>query len=309
MGVDYNYNSQTNSLNQGQASAPPLQYPPQPQYPEVLFQQAPPPYTIVNSPQSQSFFEQKFVELINKYEITREFSDLMQKYLFCTKIVYVFDDSGSMSSVLNDSPLNTGVFKATRWDELKNFAEKSIDLANVFNPGGVDVYFLNRPPVRNARSINDLASSFATRPLGFTPLKRVMQTVLADNNRQRLGENKLLTIIVTDGEPTDDAGRIDIDGFKQVLLSRDSNTFSTIVSCTDEDYTMDYLNNWDRNIPRLDVVDDFKNERLEILKALGQNYRFSYGDYIVKTMIGSMDHRLDNLDEYKRSGDECCIVL
>jgi hypothetical protein len=60
---------------------------------------------------------------------------------------------------------------------------------------------------------------------------------------------------------------------------------------------MDYLNKWDRKIPRLDVVDDYKNERIEILQSKGHNYRFSYGDYIVKILIGSLDPQLDNLDE------------
>ena len=49
-----------------------------------------------------------------------------------------------MNSVLNDSPLNAGLFKATRWDELQHFAKISIDIANVFNTEGVDVHFLNR---------------------------------------------------------------------------------------------------------------------------------------------------------------------
>ena len=125
----------------------------------------------------------------------------------------------------------------------------------------------------------------------------MLQTVLSENNTSRLGENKLLVIIVTDGEPTDDYGNKDIHGFKHALQARGRNVFTTIVSCTDEDNTMDYLNNWDRNIPRLDVVDDYRNERLEITRAKGRNFKFSYGDYVVKILIGSMDPELDNLDE------------
>ena len=61
---------------------------------------------------------------------------------------------------------------------------------------------------------------------------------------------------------------------------------------------MDYLNNWDKQIPRLDVVDDFRNERAQIVRAQGTQFRFSYGDYIyilllfsLKPYIKYIDHR------------------
>ncbi len=60
---------------------------------------------------------------------------------------------------------------------------------------------------------------------------------------------------------------------------------------------MAYLNNWDRTIPRLDVVDDFRNEKLEIIRAQGIRFKFSFGDYIVKSLIGSIDPEMDNMDE------------
>jgi hypothetical protein len=125
-----------------------------------------------------------------------------------------------------------------------------------------------------------------------------------------LGERKLLVIIATDGEPTDDFGKQDIAGFKTALLSRGKNVYTTIVSCTDEDSTMDYLNSWDVNIPRLDVVDDYRNEKIEVLRAMGRSHPFSYGDYIVKILVGSMDPQLDNLDEFRRGeSTDCCTIL
>jgi len=67
---------------------------------------------------------------------------------------------------------------------------------------------------------------------------------------------------------------------------------------------MEYLNNWDRTIPRLDVVDDFRNEKLEIIRAQGSRFKFSFGDYIVKSLIGSIDPEMDGLDEAY-----CCFCL
>jgi hypothetical protein len=241
--------------------------------------------------------EIRYANILNQYEISSEFSNRLQTHLAMTKIVYVYDDSGSMNSVLSESPLNSGLFKATRWDELKNFSRVSIDLASIFNPEGIDIYFLNRPVARAVKHINDLEPYLIDKPSGFTPMRRILERVLVDNSKTKLGERKLLIVIVTDGEPTNDQGKQDIKGLKKVLQSRDKNVFTTIVSCTDEAHTMDYLNNWDRNIARLDVVDDYRNERSEIVKSKGKNFPFSYGDYIVKVLIGSIDQELDDLDE------------
>ena len=41
---------------------------------------------------------------------------------------------------------------------------------------------------------------------------------------------------------------------------------------------MSYLNGWDKHIPRLDVVDDYKSERQQILAVQDKSFPFSFGD-------------------------------
>jgi len=60
----------------------------------------------------------------------------------------------------------------------------------------------------------------------------------------------------------------------------------------------------DKQLPKLDVIDDFRNERLEIRRAKGASYPFTFGDYVVKSLIGSIDPELDSLDEKS----ECCCL-
>lgn len=290
-----------------QMNANPPQPYPMPSAPPPVDQ--PPPYQATNFSNFSSPVltrEQKFGNIISKHEISKFFADKLQ-LLNMFKIVFVFDDSGSMNATLNESPLNSGLMKATRWNELEYFSKISIEIANIFNENGTDVYFLNRPMARNVRTPEDLIPYFQNKPNGYTPISRVLRDVLNQNNPSILGERKLLIILVTDGEPTDDYGRVDIVTFKDILKSRPIHTFTTIVSCTDEDETMNYLNNWDRNIPRLDVVDDFRSERMEILKKKGSSFRFSFGDYVVKSMIGSIDVSLDKWDE--RSPQDCCVIV
>ncbi len=46
----------------------------------------------------------------------------------------------------------------------------------------------------------------------------------------------------------------------------------------DDNESMRYLNDWDKNIPNLDVVDDYKSEKKEILNWQGDSFPFSFGD-------------------------------
>jgi len=252
--------------------------------------------------------EEYFRQIIEKYEISRTYADKLQ-VLQGFKIVFVFDDSGSMKTVLDDSPLNKNntLMKAKRWDELQYFANISIEIASLFDSNGCDVYFLNKGLVRNVAHSSQLASYFASGPGGYTPLTNTFNSVLS-NNIEAIKEKKLLVLIVTDGEPTNTSGDVDVKAFKKCLLNRNpiEKIFVTIVACTDDDTSIDYMNKWDRDIKNLDVVDDFRNERLQIRKIKGNNVNFSYGDYVVKSLIGSIDPSLDKQDE--KNAEKCIIV-
>ncbi|CAF3533918.1 unnamed protein product [Rotaria sp. Silwood1] len=64
---------------------------------------------------------------------------------------------------------------------------------------------------------------------------------------------------------------------------------------------MSYLNNWDKTIPNLDLVHDYENEKREILEMQGRSFPFSFGDYVVKILMGGIDSWFDLLDEKKVS--------
>lgn len=87
---------------------------------------------------------------------------------------------------------------------------------------------------------------------------------------------------------------------------------------------MEYLNDWDKMIPNLDVVQNYKSERQQILQVQDKNFPFSFGDvrtfqieyvrlfisffifyikYIVKIIMGGIDPWFDDLDEKKVSLD------
>ena len=92
---------------------------------------------------------EQLTEIILKYEI-RPFYSAKLRTLENFRIVFIFDDSSSMNSLLDDSPLLKKQPQATRWNELEYFASVAVEIANFFDPNGCDVYFLNKQqPVRS----------------------------------------------------------------------------------------------------------------------------------------------------------------
>ncbi|CAF0740276.1 unnamed protein product [Adineta steineri] len=244
-----------------------------------------------------------FQQLVARYEINHTFATKL-RVLEGYEIVFICDDSGSMNTPLGDL---SGPFDKmpSRWDELKQTVSIVVDLANVFDPDGVDVYFLNREPIFHVQSSEQLLPIFAIPPAGPTPIVPVFRRVLRDKQHE-IEERRLLILLATDGVPTDNQGHRDIRSFEYVLKQERKPTDRipvTIIACTDDDDCIGYLNDWDKKIPNLDVVDDYRNEKKEIQGRQGKHFPFSFGDYVVKILMGGVDSWFDDLDEKKVTTD------
>ncbi len=96
------------------------------------------------------------------------------------------------------------------------------------------------------------------------------------------------------------------------------NLIKNIILIIDDDDCIGYLNDWDKKISHLDVVDDYRNEKKEIQARQGKQFPFSFGDvnkreflfffpfnlfifvkYVVKILMGGVDSWFDDLDEKK----------
>lgn len=220
------------------------------------------------------------------------------------KVAFIFDDSISMRSRLNESPLLSAEQKPTRWDELKMYATNAIRLANLHNRNGTcDVYFLNNPPIKNVLNTERVEEFFkSTTPNGYTPLSRTFKQVLADYSDEIASNGKLLIVIATDGEPTDARGNNDMRAFTRCLQKRPPNVYTNILICSDQDDIVEKFNRLDRKLTNLDVIDDFRSERFESEKL--KKSHFTYGDYVTKSLIGCLDAQLDKFDEEK----SCTII-
>lgn len=248
---------------------------------------------------------ERFKELVQYYKITDDAAfDLRSLEGF--DIVMIVDDSSSMRTPIidRDHPEIYSPFTQfpTRWDELKEIVTIVVDLAATVHPDGMDVYFLNRQPLLQVTNASQLEDIFSYPPNGPTPLTRVLQYVL-NLKRHYVHDRKLLILIATDGLPTNDAGQSDLDNLERVLREERypsmDRIFITFLACTNDLQSVNYLNRFDRTIPYVDVLDDYQSEREEIRAVQGKNFPFTYGDYVVKLLMGSVDSWYDHLDEKK----------
>ena len=293
---------------QGQGAAPqPPQMPQPPQLP-LPHQMQPAPMLQQDAWSSRL---QRLQQLAMRYEIRPDWVAKLRQ-LEAFRLVMVLDDSGSMNTHCAPGPgaPPRGPYAppTTRWTELCSSVSAVVELAAALNDEGVDCYFLNRPPVLRATAASQVQAAFAyAPPNGYTPLARVTQGVL-DTYRGSLGERRLLLVIATDGQPTDDVGNVNIPAFLRLLRSKGPNVYVQIMACTDDDDSVAWLNEADRDIPLVDVTDDFFSERSEVLKAQGANFHFTPGDYLVKALLGPIDPYFDGLDEPKGGSGSCAVA-
>merc|ERR1712218_448897 len=237
----------------------------------------------------------KLQRILDRFEITiAEANDLvvLQEY----EIVIIADDSGSMlSSALPFHMRTLAAAGNTRWDEMQQTLAQLLDIASCFDSSGVDVFFLNRPPVLGVKDSSDpnLRASFSNPPAGRTPLTECLQQVAKRFDQQN--ERKTLVIIMTDGEPNGGATPFS-QAVRQVTSS--GRVKVQVMVCTPEDDEVEWLNTLDAQLTALDVTDDYYSEKQQVL-ARGLTKKFTRGDWCMKAMLGPVSHKFDLWDEKK----------
>ena len=244
----------------------------------------------------------KFKSIIMRYNINYDFAFRLRA-LEGFEIVLIIDDSTSMLTPIVDHPYRKYLSPfdplPTRWDELKQTVSIVVDLASTLDSDGIDIYFLNRPPMR-VHDSSELEETFSRLPKGPTPLVRVLSDVIR-LKRVNAHDRKLLILIATDGIPTNEQGNSDIAQLEKTLRTErqpiEDRIHITFIACTNDLTVVGYLNQFDKKIPYVDVLDDYASERAEILAVQGSLFPFSFGDYVVKILMGSVDPWFDQLDE------------
>jgi len=197
-------------------------------------------------------------------------------------VVMVLDDSGSMNARVDGT-------SNTRWDELRQITRIAVEIACSLDDDGCDLIFLNRPGANRVNSWKLAEPLFQRPPTGTTPLTKALKDAFS---RQTPGK-KLLVLIATDGQPNN------LSAFTRALRERDPNILIGVLACSDNDRDVGYLNKLDREVPNMDVLDDFKSERKEVArvrKSWAQQY--TIGNHVARLFLGPAFAKYDQLDGF-----------
>lgn len=169
----------------------------------------------------------------------------------------------------------------TRWEELCVLVKTIVKLVNLFDPTGVDLYFLNRSHTRNVTDLEIVENNFSIPPRGYTPLARVLRSIFQQAAERSYSDKELLVIVATDGAPTDDNGNLAVDELRRVMNGerRVETTHVQFLVCTDAQEFVEYLRDWDREMVNVGVTDNIRSRK-------NQKYLTSNDDYVINALLG-----------------------
>jgi hypothetical protein len=238
-------------------------------------------------------------------------------------LVFVLDDSGSMSTLSNlttndySSDYMRGVCsgyqstvsgpkRISRWDEEEDRLHLLMDFLVWIPTGLLKITFMNRaniiivdkasglgPQALLDKVHTDIRTVFSKGPAGGTPIKRCLDQSIA------LGNIKPTMIyLFTDGQPSDAT----IDSLKLLCKYRPKpiNSPITFVSCTDEDAEVQWMKDVEEDGDYMSEIDDYVSERKEVLDSQGSGFPYTRGLWIMSLLVSAINpYDLDALDDEK----------
>ncbi len=217
--------------------------------------------------------ENKFKEICQKYEINYFFASKI-RILEQFKIVIICHDFSNFGNQSN--------YLLTKRNEIKKQLKIIIDIVSILDHKGIDIYFLNGKFCRNINDQKQVEKLFIDNSIGCTPLVSIFKNIF---NEQI--PDKRLIILATCGVSTDNEVN-NIKSLKYTLkYERAITDYVSILPCMNDQSVRSYFNKY--NISQLNVIENYKKEKKQIMKIKGKNFSFSYGDYIIKSMLESVD--------------------
>jgi hypothetical protein len=215
------------------------------------------------------------------------------------KLHFIVDDSGSMGWDSDVTGPNNRFL--TRWQEAEQRLQQMMHIMAFVPCEGIRVSFLNRPDTLELRHENltpaqfqqqayqQLNQAFRRGPSGSTPTLEALGRAL--NSTQA----PTAIYLLTDGVPNGGHHAV-----ADLVLHRPhpSQTPITFLSCTNQDDEAEWMKQIEERAPYTAELDDFNDEKNEVLRDQGPALPYSYGMWLISNLCAAMHpDDLDAMDE------------
>lgn len=262
--------------------------------------QVPPPYTKLDESieYDSSSDDTQFSYISHVFNNIFKLSLWIQTMMYILiekQIVFVLDDSGSMSTPVDVPQEDGSVIRITRWKELENSVIDAFTLIIGLCSNGIDIHFLNRKSILGVKNIEQIKQAFKTPPNGSTPLFATLQNI------KNLYNGKQVSITVwTDGEPNPDDKKMAYDVFNLYYPNKKTEDYGIcIVLCTDDEKVVNLYNSYDELYP-LEVYDDYHSQMKAIDKVQNKHMikiPINKGMYYALIFLAPWCKDLDSINE------------
>lgn len=230
-------------------------------------------------------------ELSDKYKIDRNLVERLH-ILEEFEIIILCDDTGSMNMCNHNS-------EKTPWEKLKEIVKIILHIGTVFDDNGVDVYFVRRPTLFNVTDPKIIDQSFIDNPKRYGSLTPMLQHIFQLPESEVGYDKKLLVFIATDGSLTDELNENTLSSLEKVMREeRQSDTTHVMfLLCNNNSNSIEYFSKWTHDMENVSVTGTYQTTQEIVRRSQGYDHPFSFGDYVVKTLLGAVDAEIDTISE------------
>lgn len=126
-----------------------------------------------------------------------------------------------------------------------------------------------------------------------TPLFTALSTSLEEN---RNSPNPRIIYVLNDGMPNSGGGPYQVCDLLRTSRCGEKNPVC-LIACTGDRESVAWMNDADRIIGNIHVIDDFKSEQQKIKAKHGENFPVTEGFYAMSSLLGAVDDLFDKADE------------
>lgn len=208
----------------------------------------------------------------------RDFVDTIPLHEF----IIICEDSGSLTK--------------EEWNSMKDDVTVFAELFDIFDNSGVNLLFLNRcNDIIKGVNNENVQEKFMGDPAGFSDFYESLSMALVEQS-----EKPKVILIMINSKPVTDSGTDDSVNIEEMLKVRDIENNKIVILCrSDNERVVNYVNNLSKLDKNISAIYRYDNEKEKVKFVQGNEFPYSRGDHLIRSLLISSEHILHDLTNEK----------